>query len=73
MNNKKIRKTLEEHGMKQWELAELLGIHEGTLTRKLRHELSETEQIVIINLIIRESERRKDQQLREELERRKNA
>lgn len=39
-----IRTALFETGMKQWELAELLGCSEYTLCRKLRHEMDETKQ-----------------------------
>ena len=51
MPNKKIRNTLIAYGMKQWELADLLGMHPVTLTRKLRHELPEEEQEEIVNKI----------------------
>lgn len=43
-NNMIIRAALLETGMKQWELAELLGCSENTLGRKLRHEMDETKQ-----------------------------
>ena len=50
-NNTIIRRALFDAGMRQWQLAELLGITEFTLSRKLRHELPEEEQIRIVNLI----------------------
>lgn len=43
-NNMIIRAALLETGMKQWELAELLGCSEYTLCRKLRHEMDEAKQ-----------------------------
>ena len=46
-----IRLALKENGMKQWQLADLMGIREETLCRMLRHELSEAEQIEIVKLI----------------------
>lgn len=50
-NNTIIRRALFDAGMRQWQLAELLGITEFTLSRKLRHELPEEEQIRIVDLI----------------------
>lgn len=50
-NNMIIRTTLFETGMKQWELAELLGCSEYTLCRKLRHEMDEAKQIEIAEKI----------------------
>ena len=49
--NYRIKALLQEKGMKHWELAELLGISEGTLTRRFRKELSEEETERIIQLI----------------------
>ena len=51
MQNKSIRIALMEHNMKQYELAELMGIHDFSLSRKLRHELPEDEQRQIVSLI----------------------
>lgn len=51
-SNARIRKALLDAHMKQWELAELLGIAETSLSRMLRRELSEDIQkkyIAIIN------------------------
>lgn len=45
-----------EAGIKNYELAELLGISEFTLSRKLRKELPETEQKAMIDLIIKGKE-----------------
>ena len=52
MKNEMIRKALKDSGMKQWELAEMLGISEFTLSRKLRNELPQEEKDRILNLII---------------------
>ena len=49
--NNKIRKALGESRMRHWELADLLGISENTLTRRLRKELPEEEQQRIISII----------------------
>ena len=51
MQNKSIRIALMECNMRQYELAELLGIHDFSLSRKLRHELPEDEQKRIVTLI----------------------
>lgn len=51
MQNKAVRIALMECNMKQYELAELMGIHDFSLSRKLRHELPPDEQIRIVNLI----------------------
>lgn len=50
-SNIKIRVKMIEAGMKQWELARLLGIGESVLSRKLRDELPEEEQDRIVTLI----------------------
>ena len=51
MTNKIIRIAMIEHNLKQWELAELLGIDETVLCRKLRKELPEAEQHKIVSII----------------------
>ncbi len=51
--NKRIKDALYKHSLKQWELAELMGINEFSLSRKLRHELPKEEQERIISLIKR--------------------
>lgn len=51
MTNKKIRIAMIEHNLKQWELAELLGIDESVFCRKMRKELPEDEQNRIVSLI----------------------
>lgn len=51
MKNKLIRTALFNCGVKQFELADAMGVHEQTLSRKLRHELSEDEQKRIVKII----------------------
>ena len=51
MNNLIIRDALKEYGVKQWQLAELLGCGEYTLCRKLRRELPREEQERIVEII----------------------
>ena len=50
-NNVKIKVAMLKADMKQWELARLMGIHEGSLSRKMRDELPEEEQEKIVKLI----------------------
>ncbi|MBE1554761.1 hypothetical protein [Sporosarcina limicola] len=41
MENKDIRKAIEDSGLKHWQVAEALRIHEGSFSRQLRRELDE--------------------------------
>lgn len=41
--NKEIREALKNARVWQWELADALGVNEGTVTRMLRRELPEAE------------------------------
>ena len=51
MNNLEIRQAMKERRMFNYELAELMGISEFTLSRKLRNELPPEEKERILNLI----------------------
>ena len=51
MKNQKIRLKMLEAGLRQWELARLLGVGESVLSRKLRDELDPKEQAEICALI----------------------
>lgn len=51
MINERIKEAMESQGLKQWEVAELIGISEFTLSRKMRHELPAEEQDRIVSLI----------------------
>lgn len=51
MNNIKIRITMMEHNIKQWQLAKLLDVSESTVNRLLREELPEEEQDRIVGII----------------------
>ena len=51
MENIIIRKAAETHGVKLWEIAERLGIADGTFSRRLRRELSSEEQKRILSII----------------------
>ena len=52
MKNLKIRNALIQNNMKQWQLADYLGISEYTLCKRLRKELPEQEQERIIEVIL---------------------
>lgn len=51
MNNLVIRTALMQHNIKKWQLAQILGMSEPTLYRKLRNELPADEQDRICKLI----------------------
>ena len=51
MKNIGVKIKLLEVGMKQWQLARLMGISESQLSRKLRMELPQEEQERIIQII----------------------
>lgn len=51
MTNLIVRMELIQASMKMYQLAELLGISENTLFRKLRHELPEKDQEEIVSKI----------------------
>lgn len=41
--NKEIRDLMEQNNIKLWQFADVLGIHDSALCRKLRHELTDSE------------------------------
>lgn len=51
MNNIDIRTEMLKYNIKQWQLAEKLGITEFSLCRKLRHELSKEDKEKALNAI----------------------
>ena len=58
MNNLKIRIKMIESGLKQYEVARLLGVSESVFSRKLRDELPEAEQNKIVEIIEKEMNER---------------
>lgn len=60
MNKRELRKLIAAAGIKQWELAEELGIREEALSRKLRHELSLEDEAAVKNAV-KEISRRMEQ------------
>lgn len=59
--NTRIREELKTHGLRMWQLADLMKIHINTLTIRMRHELPEEEQNRIIDLIRQEAEKERKQ------------
>lgn len=53
MKNVEIRSAYMQAGIKQWQLAEVLGISETHFSRKLRKELSQEEKEKILETIQR--------------------
>lgn len=49
--NEAVRRALRIKNMAVWQLADLLGVSDNTLFRRLRHELPEEEQKKMIHLI----------------------
>lgn len=58
MNNRKIRNALKSNGLYLYNLGEILNVSEATITRMMRHELSQDEQARIITLIEREGKKK---------------
>lgn len=51
MNNQDIRQASKDKKVQLWKIAEHLKISEPTMTRKLRHELPQTEKEKILTII----------------------
>lgn len=51
MTNVEIRLAAAENGVRLWEVAEILGITDGTLSRKLRRELPSDEKSRVLAII----------------------
>ncbi len=58
--NFRIRLAAREAGIHHWEIAEALGISEGSFCRRMRHELLEAEQARILATIDEISRRREE-------------
>ena len=64
MSNEDIRRLIKDECIKQWQLAERLGISESTLVRKLRRELSTEEKEIIKKEILKLGEEKRHDQYR---------
>lgn len=51
MRNCAIREQAKSNGVRLWEIAEVMGVSEATVTRMLRRELPEAEQRKILNIV----------------------
>ena len=51
MTNQEIKLKAAGSGVKLWEIAEKLGINDGNLSRKLRHELPDEMKQEILSII----------------------
>lgn len=58
MKNQKIRLLAKGSGVALWEVAKELGISEATLTRRLRTQLSQQQEVELVEKINRLKERR---------------
>ena len=45
MKNLEIRQKIQVEGLKLWQVAYAIGINDSNFSRKLRHELSESEKV----------------------------
>lgn len=43
MNNVEIKTELKAAKIPYWKIADILGVHENTIMRKLRHELTDSD------------------------------
>ena len=61
MLNSAIKVAAVSKGIRMWQIADRLGVHESTLSKRLRKELDASEQAAIIE-IINQIAREQDQQ-----------
>ena len=50
-NNKEVRKRMKEKHVTQWMLGDYFGVHETTVIRNMRHELSDADKARYIKAI----------------------
>lgn len=51
MNNEEIRTAVKRSRVRMWQIAEAMQIQDSALSRKLRHELPNTEKEKILEII----------------------
>ena len=49
--NQEVKKAMKEHKVKQWQIAERLGVSEFTLCRWMRHELPEEKKRMVLEAV----------------------
>ena len=60
MCNEKIRNEMKQNGFYRWQVADAMGVSEGTLNRWLRHELEPEKKAAVMTAIEKCKEARKD-------------
>ena len=60
MHNTDIRQAAKAAGVKLYQIATEIGLNDGNFSRRLRHELSDTEKQKIFEIINRLAEERSD-------------
>ena len=56
VNNESIREEMQKNGVAQWQVADELGISEGTLSRKMRYEFTPEDKRRVLNAIAKVGE-----------------
>ena len=56
VNNESIREEMQKNGVAQWQVADELGISEGTLSRKMRYELTPEDKRRVLKAIAKVGE-----------------
>ena len=56
VNNESIREEMQKNGVAQWQVADELGISEGTLSRKRRYEFTPEDKRRVLNAIAKVGE-----------------
>lgn len=51
MANREIKEAAKKSGVRMWQIAERIGVHEGTFCRKMRHDVSQQERVEIMAII----------------------
>lgn len=57
MNNLEIRQAIADANIRQWQVAEEMGIREDLLSRKMRHELQPADKAAALDAIERIKQR----------------
>lgn len=52
-----VREELAKHGLFLWQLGKLINVSESTITRLMREELPQEEQLRLVKIIREESEK----------------
>jgi predicted XRE-type DNA-binding protein len=49
--NQDVREAIKKAKIRQWQIAEYMGVHENTLSRMLRQELPREKKVKIISIV----------------------